>query len=328
MATVPASKLYVVIAAINNRVHLERLLLSLVTPAERIPMRIVVVDNGSTDGTAEWLVKFGVGVQLISNEGNLGAAVAWNQGIRFALANMANGCGAILVAGSDTLPMPGCVERLWNNVINEGILFTTGRQVPYDTPEAPCGPAATTEPMAESPDFSFFMFSPLVVRRLGEWDAAVELDRRIAWSKQHENVAPAEKPPLPIFQTPWCYGLFDERYATGYFEDNDLHTRMKHAGLLAVQDPGAVFRHDCSLTLRTNPEVAAKHTDQFRRNAELFRWKWGGLPHEVGLPQARPGNVTDDQWLKMSGGRPVTQVDRDAYRAQCTEVYTSYGLKL
>ena len=41
--------------------------------------RIVAVDNGSTDGTREWLQKQGFGA-VVLNERNLGCGAAWNQG--------------------------------------------------------------------------------------------------------------------------------------------------------------------------------------------------------------------------------------------------------
>jgi GT2 family glycosyltransferase len=41
--------------------------------------RIVAVDNGSTDGTREWLTQQGFGV-VVLNERNLGCGAAWNQG--------------------------------------------------------------------------------------------------------------------------------------------------------------------------------------------------------------------------------------------------------
>ena len=41
--------------------------------------RIVAVDNGSTDGTREWLQQQGFG-EVVLNERNLGCGAAWNQG--------------------------------------------------------------------------------------------------------------------------------------------------------------------------------------------------------------------------------------------------------
>ena len=41
--------------------------------------RVVAVDNGSTDGTREWLVQQGFGAVVLNNR-NLGCGAAWNQG--------------------------------------------------------------------------------------------------------------------------------------------------------------------------------------------------------------------------------------------------------
>ena len=41
--------------------------------------RIVAVDNGSTDGTREWLGQQGFGA-VVLNDRNLGCGAAWNQG--------------------------------------------------------------------------------------------------------------------------------------------------------------------------------------------------------------------------------------------------------
>ncbi len=41
--------------------------------------RIVAVDNGSTDGTRDWLQRQGFGA-VVLNERNLGCGAAWNQG--------------------------------------------------------------------------------------------------------------------------------------------------------------------------------------------------------------------------------------------------------
>ncbi len=41
--------------------------------------RIVAVDNGSTDGTREWLAQQGFGAVILNNR-NLGCGAAWNQG--------------------------------------------------------------------------------------------------------------------------------------------------------------------------------------------------------------------------------------------------------
>ena len=46
-------------------------------------VRVIVIDNGSTDGTGRWLAAQN-GVVVISNAENRGCAAAWNQGCRAA----------------------------------------------------------------------------------------------------------------------------------------------------------------------------------------------------------------------------------------------------
>lgn len=74
-----------VIPTWNRRVDLARLLAS-IRMQDRTDFETIVVDNGSTDGTAEWLDSAGGTVVRIINRANLGAAYAKNQGIRAARA--------------------------------------------------------------------------------------------------------------------------------------------------------------------------------------------------------------------------------------------------
>lgn len=75
--------------------------------------RVYVVDNGSTDGSVEYLVKEYPSVRLIQSPGNLGFAGGNNVGIRYALAE---GCSAVALLNNDTVidePFLGpCVKVL------------------------------------------------------------------------------------------------------------------------------------------------------------------------------------------------------------------------
>lgn len=291
--------LYVIIAMLNARQHLPALLRRLADLP--FPVRVVAIDQGSTDGTREWLRGLvSDGLMVVPNEGNVGVARAWNQGIRIALANRAE---AVLICGHDTCPMPGAIERLVA-LAQSGVPFITGTQVPYDTPETPCAPPQPGEPLIAAPDFSCFLLPTPTIEALAI----------------HEARSGAKI-------SPWQLGLFDERFDPAYFEDGDYHIRLHQAGIGAFADPGALFRHDCSLTIRTNPEIARLNQETFRRNADLYAQKWGGLPHQLDVPpQARPLNVSDEQWAAMTGGRPVLQVDPAVVAANAQRVYAQYGI--
>ncbi|MAE69460.1 MAG: hypothetical protein CME06_03205 [Gemmatimonadetes bacterium] len=68
----------VIIPVRNRRAALQRCLDSIPASVNEI----VVVDNGSTDGTLEWLRDQHANVRIVENEENRGAAEAKNQGVR------------------------------------------------------------------------------------------------------------------------------------------------------------------------------------------------------------------------------------------------------
>jgi hypothetical protein len=74
-------------------------------------------------------------------------------------------------------------------------------------------------------------------------------------------------------------GHFDEDYYPAYFEDNDMHYRMKLAGCEAYRVTSAIYYHYGSVTHHTMvaEQGAARH-EQFRYNQGRYLDKWGGLP--------------------------------------------------
>lgn len=87
---------------------------------DRVERRVsvVIVDNGSTDGTDRWLRTqtdrvFGLPCHIRINEENLGPAKAYNQGVRMALEL---GADALLLLNSDTVLTPRSLDRLWTHL--------------------------------------------------------------------------------------------------------------------------------------------------------------------------------------------------------------------
>jgi len=317
--------LHVVTASLNNLPHLLNLWKGL--QEVTVPLRWIIVDNGSSAdmlGEARKTFDFPA-VEILANEVNLGAARAWNTGIERALDN---GAEQLLICGNDTVPMPGTIDRLVD-LLNNGLVFVTGTGVPYETETVHVPLSLVHEPLIAAPDYSFFMFKPMVVvETMARWDMGIEMRRFAEASKQS---TPTWRPVM----NPWEWGKFDSQYFPAYFEDSDHHYRARNAGLVFLRDPGALFRHDCSLTIRTHAQIGAQNRAlTFARNAERFRSKWGGLPHDVKcsdgtwIQQARPLNVTDVQWREMTAGREITEINREAAIEQAGQVYGSYGIQV
>jgi GT2 family glycosyltransferase len=70
---------YTITFACYNQLDYTQQFIASLDRAEVDFSRIVAVDNGSTDGTREWLQQQGFGA-VILNERNLGCGAAWNQG--------------------------------------------------------------------------------------------------------------------------------------------------------------------------------------------------------------------------------------------------------
>jgi GT2 family glycosyltransferase len=102
-ATAPAVS--IIIASFNTRVDLERCLDALHRTPPSSSHEIVVVDNGSTDGSADAARRWAA-VRVFEAGANLGFARATNIGIR-------ESRGAnLLLLNSDTIVPPGALDRL------------------------------------------------------------------------------------------------------------------------------------------------------------------------------------------------------------------------
>lgn len=98
--------LSIVIAHWNARSLLENCLNSLLTNRPACPLEVIVVDNGSTDGSAQLVRQKFPAVVLVQNEVNQGYTVASNQGIKVSSFKY------VLLLNSDTLVPQGALDHL------------------------------------------------------------------------------------------------------------------------------------------------------------------------------------------------------------------------
>src|SRR5262245_36653439 len=111
--------LSIVIVSYNAREDLARCLDSLSASPPAASHEIIVVDNASTDGSAE-AARHRPGVTLIQNAGNLGFARANNVGIRASRGNN------LLLLNSDTVVPPGAIDRLLGELERESSAAVVG----------------------------------------------------------------------------------------------------------------------------------------------------------------------------------------------------------
>lgn len=72
----------IVIVNLNGKHYLEKCLPSIEGYSENITYQIIIVDNGSIDGSCEWIKSHFPAAKVIQNRGNSGFSRACNQGIK------------------------------------------------------------------------------------------------------------------------------------------------------------------------------------------------------------------------------------------------------
>lgn len=74
-------------------------------------------------------------------------------------------------------------------------------------------------------------------------------------------------------------GYFDEEFFPAYYEDNSYHLRMKQKGFDIKLAKDSLVSHFKSGTLDAfSKQEMEEHHKRFRRNTELYKRMWGGLP--------------------------------------------------
>jgi GT2 family glycosyltransferase len=110
--------LSIIIVSWNAKEYLQKVSSQLLE-TNKFSKEIIVVDNASTDGSAELIKEKFQQVVLICNDANLGFAKANNIGIRQSRGKY------VLLINSDVEVSEGCIERMadsWSNILKLGCL--------------------------------------------------------------------------------------------------------------------------------------------------------------------------------------------------------------
>ncbi len=266
---------------------------------------IIVVDNGSTDGTAEYLRD--IDVHVITNAENLGFPRAANQGIR-----EARGLYLCLL-NNDVVLLEGWLEPLLESLDRDPEVGIAGpKQV---NPERTIWHAGTAFGDSKSSGYSR---QPLHIY-LGypEDDPAVNVERC-----------------YPAMNFGCCLiraGLFDEVglldeetfVFPGSYEDVDWCLRARKKGYLCVYRPDSKVVHLGSQTLfHTGESLREKGLEASRTNLEHLLEKWRGEPESFFVPdEVRP--LADDYF----GSSVFLDKENAELRLQLSEA-TDYIMEL
>jgi GT2 family glycosyltransferase len=125
-----------------------------------IPSESLIYDNGSSDGTIEWLPG---NSRYSALRRNAGVSAAWNLGIGYLLAVSPH----VLVVGNDTVLPPS----FYRTLLSVDLPFVTG--VAVDNMEQALQPPAVM-PLTPNPDFSAFLIRREAWEAIGPFDESMK----------------------------------------------------------------------------------------------------------------------------------------------------------
>jgi GT2 family glycosyltransferase len=248
----------IIIVNWNTKDLLKNCLDSITQTVKDISYEVIVVDNGSRDGSAEMLKTGFPHVRLIENSRNLGFAAANNQGLRVMSGRYA------LLLNTDTVLQKHAVQELF------AFMETC--------PEAAmaCGQLLNADGSKQNSIASF----PTLLTLLTNTPLLEYLMPRKYPSKRHHYVRPIEVDSgigaclLVRKKAIDAVGELDERYFF-FFEETDWAYAMKKAGWKIFHVPTAFIYHLQGQSIGN--DVSSRIA--FYRSRYLFFRKWYAAPY-------------------------------------------------
>jgi len=185
------------------------------------PFEWIIVDNGSDDGTADWLAQANLKLngQLLKNTENLGFAKANNQGAEVARGNF------LLLLNNDTIVAENFLSEMMNVFTEERAVGAVGARLvhPGKGTIQHAGVIVLSSGMPDHIHFGLAMDHPLVMER-----------------KPYFGVTGACL--LTPKQLYLDMGGLDEEYVNGW-EDMDYMQKLHQAGYNVFYEPKALVYH-------------------------------------------------------------------------------------
>ena len=296
----------VVIPAWNAWEHTRACLQSLSATLD-VGDQVVVVDNGSGDGTREGLMAF-PWVEVVTNRENQGFARACNQGAARARGRI------VIFLNSDTVVPAGWLEELLWPFHRQDVGAAGPRSDNVSGPQHVEG-----VPYAPDDQRTFFEFAESW--RNEHHHEVTEIHRLVGFCLAIRTSLFSE------------VGGFDERYGIGGFEDDDLCRRVLERGLRLVVADGSMVHHHAHATFDAND---VDWMAGAVKNQVYFGEKWGRskplapraaqrLPDRQGRGGMLPAcldslrDVVDEVVVYDTGSSDDTVRDRPAAGARVVE---------
>ena len=233
-----------IIIPVCNKVELtQQCLTALASATTEVSFEVIIVDNGSTDGTKEFLGELKGDVQVIQNEENLGFAKACNQGAQAARGKY------LVFLNNDTIPQAQWLNPLVSEVDEHPEVGIVGSKLLYAD---------------GSVQHAGVIFMRSITTAYHIYRSALSTDPGVNQRRVFQAVTAAcMLIRRELFEE--AHG-FDEAFING-FEDVDLCLKVREKGYQVIYQPRSVVYHLESQTPGRN--------EYEKQNSQLLKERWG-----------------------------------------------------
>jgi N-acetylglucosaminyl-diphospho-decaprenol L-rhamnosyltransferase len=227
-----------IVIPVFNQLNYTRDCLASLRATSKPDIQIVLVNNGSSDGTADYLANCS-GLIVINNPQNLGCAAAWNQGVK------ATNADWIVVLNNDVLLTSGWLEGL--------LAFAQENGLDIVSPAIREG-LMNYELEAYAREF---VGSTAKAVRAGVANGICFMVHRRVFEK---------------------IGFFDENFRIGQFEDTDFFRRARQAGFKLGTTGRSFIHHFGSITQNSIRESKTVRPYEAENRAYFRKkWRLNGV---------------------------------------------------
>lgn len=244
-------KITIIVLNYNTKRSVQNCIDSIKVNTTGIDYELIVIDNGSTDGSVEYL-KAVSGIRVIFNGSNVGVSKGWNQGIAVSDPN-----SDIVVLNSDIVTVQNWLKTLNRVAYEDSNIGVVGCRIK--------GLGAQK---------NYILHTGAMIQRNGmgqenEWGIPLVDYGQCQVNKKAQIVVGAcmylKRELLDTI------GVFDERYTPAYFEDSDMCLKIANAGYKVCYCGEVTLLHEHGTTSKTN-SINVSHL--LETNRKKFTDKW------------------------------------------------------
>ncbi|WP_373229490.1 glycosyltransferase family 2 protein [Cohnella sp.] len=224
-----------------NRLDLLQKCIASIRKYTEIPYEIIVVDNASTDGTADWCMR--EKLTFITLSRNEGFPVACNKGLRLSSGD------TLVLLNNDTLVTPCWLSNLSAALYSSSDVGIVGPVTNYAS-----GSQQVNYPFDDIEEF----------QRIA---AEVNVSNHSKWNRVERIVGICFVFDRSLMDK---IGLLDERFSPGHYEDDDFCLRARLHGYSLVVCHDTLIYHEGSATFK----LEGTQQQLVERNYQLFMDKW------------------------------------------------------